>query len=275
MGKCRSLVNTCVILCRHHRTQGLWSDGPGWLPLSQSHLAHVPCSWLWGKLFSVDTHPHLHPMETFLFLSLFFFSFLVWTYFGGLPDGVNGKEPACQFRIHKRRGFDHGVGRSPGEYWHGNPLQYSCLENPMDRGAWRAAVHGVTKSQTRLRPLSMHAAPWVLVGSCGSFINSCGMWTLNRGMWDLVPPPGVEPRPPAFGAWSLSHWTSREVPWDFYFLKTANLKESSRQRHTLCSGTFCSPPFLRKGPWWQVNSDLSLPQETQGAWVARFGSRPP
>ena len=41
------------------------------------------------------------------------------------------------------------LGRSPGG-GHGNPLQRFCLENPMDRGAWRAAVHGVTKSQTRL-----------------------------------------------------------------------------------------------------------------------------
>ena len=39
---------------------------------------------------------------------------------------------------------------------HGNPLQYSCLENLMDRGAWRATVHGVTKSQTRLKRLSRH-----------------------------------------------------------------------------------------------------------------------
>ena len=42
-----------------------------------------------------------------------------------------------------------GWGRSPGE-GNGNPFQYSCLENPMDRGAWQATVHGVTKSQTRL-----------------------------------------------------------------------------------------------------------------------------
>ena len=42
-----------------------------------------------------------------------------------------------------------GLGRSPGE-GNGNPLQYSCLENPMDRGAWWAAVHGVAKSRTRL-----------------------------------------------------------------------------------------------------------------------------
>ena len=42
-----------------------------------------------------------------------------------------------------------GWGRFPGE-GNGNPLQYSCLENPMDRGAWWATVHGVTNSQTRL-----------------------------------------------------------------------------------------------------------------------------
>ena len=41
------------------------------------------------------------------------------------------------------------LGRSPGE-GNGNPLQYSCLENPRDGGAWRAAVHGVAKSQTQL-----------------------------------------------------------------------------------------------------------------------------
>ena len=42
-----------------------------------------------------------------------------------------------------------GLGRYPGEE-NGNPLQYFCLENPMDRGAWQAAVHWVAKSQTRL-----------------------------------------------------------------------------------------------------------------------------
>ena len=46
-------------------------------------------------------------------------------------------------------GLIPGLGRSPGE-GNGNPLQYSCLGNPMDREAWRAAVPGVTKSQTRL-----------------------------------------------------------------------------------------------------------------------------
>ena len=49
-----------------------------------------------------------------------------------------------------------GLGRSPGR-GHGNPLQYACPENPMDKGAWRATVHGVTKSWTLLKGLSMHA----------------------------------------------------------------------------------------------------------------------
>ena len=48
-----------------------------------------------------------------------------------------------------------GSGRSPGGS-HGNPPQYPCLENPMDRGAWRAIVHRVAKSQTQLKQLAMH-----------------------------------------------------------------------------------------------------------------------
>ena len=62
----------------------------------------------------------------------------------GFPGGSDSKESAWD------PGPIPGLGRSPGG-GHGNPLQYSCLENPMDRGAWRAAVHGVPKSQTQLR----------------------------------------------------------------------------------------------------------------------------
>ena len=58
----------------------------------------------------------------------------------------DGKESACNAGD---PGSIPGLGKSPGE-GNGNPLQYSCLENSMDRGAWRAKVHGVTKSQTGL-----------------------------------------------------------------------------------------------------------------------------
>ena len=54
-----------------------------------------------------------------------------------------------------------GSGRYPGGR-NGNPLQYSCLENPMDRGAWWAIVHRVTNSRTQLKQLSMHACTHTL-----------------------------------------------------------------------------------------------------------------
>ena len=56
------------------------------------------------------------------------------------------KESACSAGD---QGVIPGSGRSPGEE-NGNPLQYSCLENLMDRGAWRATVHGVAKSRTQM-----------------------------------------------------------------------------------------------------------------------------
>ena len=65
----------------------------------------------------------------------------------GFPGGTSGKEPACQCRDVRTAGSIPGLGRSP-RGGHGNPLQYSCLENPMDREAWRATVHGVTESRT-------------------------------------------------------------------------------------------------------------------------------
>ena len=52
-----------------------------------------------------------------------------------------------------------GSGRCPGG-GQSNPLQYSCLENPMDSGAWRATVHDVTKSQTGLKQLGAHTHGW-------------------------------------------------------------------------------------------------------------------
>ena len=60
--------------------------------------------------------------------------------------GASGKEPACQCRKHNSCGFDPWAGKMRWRTkW--QPLQCSCLENPMDRGAWWATVHGVTKSR--------------------------------------------------------------------------------------------------------------------------------
>ena len=64
----------------------------------------------------------------------------------GLFRWLSGKESTCQCRRHKRQGFESWDGKIPwSRKW--QPLQYSCLENPMDRGAWWAAVHRLTKSR--------------------------------------------------------------------------------------------------------------------------------
>ena len=71
---------------------------------------------------------------------------------GGLPGGSDGKESVCNSGDW---GSIPGSGRSAGE-GSGNPLQYSCLENSMDRGAWRATVHRVAKELDTTERLGMH-----------------------------------------------------------------------------------------------------------------------
>ena len=69
---------------------------------------------------------------------------VVYAVLWGFPGGSDSKESACNAGdLSSIPGF----GRSPGE-GNGNPLQYSCLENPMDRGAWQATVQRVEKSWT-------------------------------------------------------------------------------------------------------------------------------
>ena len=70
------------------------------------------------------------------------------------PHGSNAKESACNA---EGLGSTPGLGRSPGE-GNGNPLQDSGPENPMDGGAWRATVHGVTKSRDTAEPLGSQAS---------------------------------------------------------------------------------------------------------------------
>ena len=100
----------------------------------------------------------------------------------GVPGGASDKEPACQCRRLREAGSIPGSGRSPGG-GHGNLLQYSCLENPLDRGAWRVTVDRVAKSQAWVKWLSMHARMQghkADGGGSQSFTQSC-----------LDPSPGV------------------------------------------------------------------------------------
>ena len=68
---------------------------------------------------------------------------------GGLTRWRSGKESPANAGDSRNAGSIPGSGRSPG-VGNGNPLQYSCLGNPIDRGAWWATVHGIAKSQKRL-----------------------------------------------------------------------------------------------------------------------------
>ena len=83
-------------------------------------------------------------------------------------------------------GLIPGLGRSPGG-WHSNPLQYSCLENPMGRGAWQATVHRVTKSWTQLKQLDMHACFHILAIMNNTAIDiwvRVSVWTCFHFFWE-------------------------------------------------------------------------------------------
>ena len=112
----------------------LFSRGPSW-PRDWTHVTCIPCidaqilyHWVtWDTLEQICSY---------------------YIHYGGLNGGSVVKNPPAMQETHDV-GSIPGLGRSSGK-WNGNPLQYSCLENPMDWGSWWATVHGVAKSQTWL-----------------------------------------------------------------------------------------------------------------------------
>jgi len=86
-------------------------------------------------------------------------AFNAWGHPFRLPQWLSGKEFICNAGDAGDVGSIPGSGRSPGG-GHGYPLQYSCLKNPMDRGAWQATVCGVTRSCTWLKRLNTHNPFW-------------------------------------------------------------------------------------------------------------------
>ena len=137
----------------------------------------------------------------------------------GLPRWLGGKESACQYW---RCVFHPWLERYP-EGRNGNPLQYSCLENSMDIGAWQAAVHGVTKSPThRAIEHACTPAQWVYIvwtqnlsaisvskGCCGhKAISHC------RGHWCCTLRGIQEGEKQVAGHQAISHYSCPDsAPW--------------------------------------------------------------
>ena len=116
-------------------------------PSFDSGLRFMCCDLAFGRtMFRQDMVSC--PLQSFSLGSSAFCPLQIWAYDSeSLPCSSNGKESACDAGD---PGSVPGSGRSPGER-SGNSLQYSCMENPKNRGTWRATVHGVTESQTRQR----------------------------------------------------------------------------------------------------------------------------
>ena len=147
----------------------------GWFPLGLTGLISLQSKGL-SRVFS-NTTVQKHQSGSFHKSLILIFPSLLQSYFSycpqayiniivhiqymyilyklGFPGGAIVKETAFQCRRHKRCGFDSWIRKIPWRR-NGNPLQYSCLEIPMNRGDWQSKTHRVTKSWTRLKRLSMH-----------------------------------------------------------------------------------------------------------------------
>ena len=166
----------CILVASSYRADfsGAWggvrmgtpSSDSSWSMQSILSTLLLGCFSAQGLRWSAGSQGH--PMPSLFWRSEFCFY---------NSRGLDGKECACNVGD---PGSIPGLGRSPGR-GHGNPLQYSCLENPMDRGAWKATVHGIAKDldttewlthfhnsnhgQTSAFPLSAHppASPLLLL----------------------------------------------------------------------------------------------------------------
>ena len=113
--------------------------------------------------------------------------------FQGFPGGSVVKNPAANARDAGNVGSVPGSGRSPGER-NSNPSQYSCLENPTDRGAWWATVPGVPKTQTQLNThaYNMHLKEQSPLSDLMDWLWLGKLFNLAR-LWGFVPScPGVQ-----------------------------------------------------------------------------------
>ena len=118
-----------------------------WETAPRSGGLALPANW---SLYFLTTIFHLSKSNQYLTFGTLILPFCETLHIiNGLLQWLSSKESACKAGATGDAGWIPGSGRSLGG-GHGNPLQYSCLENPMDRGAWWVTVHEVAKSQTHL-----------------------------------------------------------------------------------------------------------------------------
>ena len=185
--------------------------------LQRIHFLRLPASGSCWLLAFLDPWP-LHS-------GLWLCSHIASSYFvyGGSPGGASGEDLTCQCRRQRERDAPliPGLGRSPGE-GHGNPLQYSCQENSMDRGAWRPSVYRVAKSVKGLSMLTF--CLWTLF-CLFLFIFS---WLCYMACGMLVLQPKIEPVPPA------SHTVlTTELPGKYLCLPFIKIHVSVFRTHQL------------------------------------------
>ena len=121
---------------------------------SSSYLRLISLTSFYTAFLPTSPKDQLNQLLPVLQLQVFFLYWLIsintYTYSGASQVALVVKDPPTNAGNVRDAGSMPGSGRAPGG-GHGNPLQYSCLENPMDRGAWRGMVHGVAKNWTQLK----------------------------------------------------------------------------------------------------------------------------
>ena len=130
------------------------------------------------------------PSYTTWIMSSYYHSVCTYSGFSRWPSG---KESVCKAGATGDTGSIPGLRRTPGR-GNGNPLQSSWLENPMDRGAWLAPAHGVLKSQTQLKRLSIHS--WTCTNNSASVPSPLPTWGKGYVFMPLhlplSPPPSAQ-----------------------------------------------------------------------------------
>ena len=185
-----------------------------------------------------------------------------------LTRWLSGKEPTCDVEDAGDAGLIPGSGRSPGG-GHGNPLQYSCLENPMDRGAWQAAVHRVTMSWTRLSTRACTADSLCCIAETDNTVKQSTLQSrvihrlpVSNTQWTLCTPQG---RNTGVGARMPPPFLPRKDPHSGFGVPGG----SSLENHFPDTNVCCIITLCSLGPVWCVLSH-SVVSDSASLWIVAY-----